>query len=701
MNNGVNQAELFRQIRESKGSIYLDLAHQRSFSLNVFQMNALELIEAVQRVKDPDQGLLLMMQSNREAGQQAHRELNRHVHNFVSSSLTLVEHTRVFMRKHYSETELFKTYETQVIATFAKSPVAQFVQGLRNYMLHKGLPPSSMYMKFEGSPGATDGSGTMETGVHYDTASLLDWKDWKAPAREYLELAGENLDIHDFALEYLTLVNQFHKWLSNMLELHYLSDLQELESLQSQFHDVNHNNANNNLEKTIDLPTVQPFSFDSVHSAELDQISLEIMAKIKPINFKQTSDDFPTGRPTLTITDGDMIGPVTFWQEDDDGKNALTFFKYNGKPHGLTEEDYILLENLIDSALKVTWAHTSLSRKFIETTFFDWVREQFPVPQSAFSMRLCDIAREKVRKVEVWAPIANMEVEKGFRFGPVRIEPITEVAMDSIISRLPKPPENQEIEVSKYFEKLRSEFQGFSAVTLSINAEPELAIEKAFQIARDAIGLLTFFSPAAPASYLFNPVALAGNEYIPSLKLISLFEEGFVHHESILPQKIMYWRLSEQQFSSINHELLEKAGSLIIASDLSEFASAVRTSILIYSKGTNLLAPKDRLRSCLTALESILLRHDMEPRAHSIANRMSIIISKNGIDAEDVKKIVQQVYWFLEQPQQMEQSHREIELIALFTNYTYNVLYLALGNVRAFNSKVQFVTEVDRMGSMP
>lgn len=443
MNNGVNQAELFRQIRESKGSIYLDLAHQRSFSLNVFQMNALELIEAVQRVKDPDQGLLLMMQSNREAGQQAHRELNRHVHNFVSSSLTLVEHTRVFMRKHYSETELFKTYETQVIATFAKSPVAQFVQGLRNYMLHKGLPPSSMYMKFEGSPGATDGSGTMETGVHYDTASLLDWKDWKAPAREYLELAGENLDIHDFALEYLTLVNQFHKWLSNMLELHHLSDLQELESLQSQFHDVNHNNGNNNLEKTIDLPTVQPFNFDSVHSAELDQISLEIMEKIKPINFKQTSDDFPTGRPTLTITDGDMIGPVTFWQEDDDGKNALTFFKYNGKPHGLTEEDYILLENLIDSALKVTWAHTSLSRKFIETTFFDWVREQFPVPQSAFSMRLCDIAREKVRKVEVWAPIANMEVEKGFRFGPVRIEPITEIAMDSIISRLPKPPENQ------------------------------------------------------------------------------------------------------------------------------------------------------------------------------------------------------------------------------------------------------------------
>lgn len=54
MNKAVTTAELFRQIRESEGSGYLNRAHQRSFSLNVFQMNALELIEAAHRVKDPD-----------------------------------------------------------------------------------------------------------------------------------------------------------------------------------------------------------------------------------------------------------------------------------------------------------------------------------------------------------------------------------------------------------------------------------------------------------------------------------------------------------------------------------------------------------------------------------------------------------------------------------------------------------------------
>ncbi|HBL5002679.1 TPA: hypothetical protein LR172_004626, partial [Enterobacter cloacae] len=225
--------------------------------------------------------------------------------------------------------------------------------------------------------------------------------------------------------------------------------------------------------------------------------------------------------------------------------------------------------------------------------------------------------------------------------------------------------------------------------------------ERAFQIARDAVGLLTFFSPSAPTSYLFNPVALSGAEYIPSSKLITLFEGGYGHYEGILPKKIAYWRLSAQQIKALNTDIFETAGSLIIDDELSEFAAAVRGSILTYTKGTNLLASKERLRSCLSALEMILLRHDMEPRAHCIAKRMSVIISMNGIDdANEVKRIAQQIHWLLEQPQQTELSHRENELISLFTNYTYNVLYLALGNARTFHSKKQFINEVDRIGNI-
>jgi len=698
MNRTVSAAEILEKIEESKGTDFLNRAHQRSFSYNIFQMNALELIEAAYRVKDPDQGLLLMMDNNREAGLQAHRELNRHVHNFVSSSLTLVEHTRVFMRKHYIDTPLYKTYEKQVNATFANSPVAQFVQGLRNYMLHKGLPNSSMYLRFESNPGAKNGSGTMETGVNYDTASLLDWKDWKAVARNYLELSGENLDIHEFTLEYLALVNQFHEWLNATLEMHHSSDIQELHQLQAQFNDIRSANDQINSDAQSDLVNKEPFISTSDHSIELDRISLELIGKIQELHFKNNSQDFPTKRPTIPITDRELIGSISFWGEDTDGRPAFSFFQHDGKPYGFVGEDYEYLDKLIDAAMKSEWTRTSLSRDFVEMTFFDWVRQQFPAVQVSFSVSLRDIAREKVTTVEVWAPIANMEVEKAFDFGPIHIESLTAEKLGNLRSKLPSPPPEQEQQIDQYFEKLRQDFQGYAMATVSIEAEPKFALERAFQIAQDAVGLLTFFSPAALSINIFNPVALSGAEYIPVSKLMTIQENGFSHNERILPTQVGYWRLSAERVSELNSDLLEAAASLVMTEGLSEFALAVRTSILIHSKGLSLLASKERLRSCLSALEFILLKHDMEPRAHSITNRMSIILSVLGVNSEDVKKTIQRIYWLLEQPQRIEYGHRENEFITSFTTYAYNVLHVALSHIHTFQHKVQFVTEVDRMG---
>jgi hypothetical protein len=698
MNRPITAADLFRQIRESEGSGYLARAHQRSFSLNVFQMNAVELIEAAQRVKDPDQGMVLMMEKNREAGLQAHRELNRHVHNFVSSSLTLVEHTRVFMREHYAGTEFLATYEKQVIAIFAKSPIAQFVQGLRNYMLHRGLPNSSMFIKFATSPGASDGSGTMETGVQYDTASLLDWKDWKSVARTYIEQAGEHLDVHEFAQEYLTLVNQFHGWLDATLAIHHHSDLQELNQLQVQLQAISPTIEPISPTKPPDSPSIEPFGFTSVQTAELDRLSLDLLGKIRELHLKQATQEFPTERPAIQITDRELIGPITFRGQEANGGAALMFLQHEGKSYGLVEDDYKSLDNLTDAVLKAVWARRSLSRKFVETAFFDWARQQFPAVQLSFSEALTDAARETVTNIEVWAPIANMEVEQGFDFGPVRIESITAAVMENLRSRAPSPRSEQEQEVGQFFEKLRGEIQGYAVAIVSIEAEPEFAMERALQIAQDALGLLTFFSPAAPRSYLFSPVALAGAEYVPTSKLIALHEGGFRHSESVLPKRVGHWRLSTQQISALNSDLLETAASLVVSEGLSEFALAVRASILIYSKGATLVAPQDRLRNCLSALEGILLRHDMEPRAHSIANRMSFLLARGGADGENVKKIVQQIYWFRDQPPLTEQGHRESELITTFTSYAYHVLHAALGNVQTFRSKVQFVVEVDRIG---
>lgn len=700
MNESNTAADLRRRITESAGSGYLDRAHQRTFSLNVFQMNAVELMEAAQRVKDPDQGMALIMEKNREAGLQAHRELNRHVHNFVSSALTLVEHTRVFMRKHYAETDLLGTYEKQVVATFAQSPVAQYVQGLRNYMLHRGLPKSSMFMKFRSNPGAADGSVTAETGVHYETASLLDWKDWKPVARTYLEQAGEQLDVHEFAQDYLTLVNQFHSWLDATLAEHHRSDLQELGQLQAQLQAISPTRRPVSV-APAEAPgsvAVEPFTFTSTQTAELDQISSGLRSKIRELHVQQTPQGFPTERPRTTITGSELIGPIKGWGQEASGKPVFMFIHHEGKPYGLSQSDYTGLDGLIDTVMKSSWARSSLSREFVEDAFVDWARQRFGADGPHFSEMLRTTARERITAIEVWAPIANVEVEQGFHFGPVRIEPITAAVMENLWSRVPPARPEQEHQVSQMFEELRKEIQGYAAVVVSMEAEPALAQERGLRIAQDTVDLLRFFSPAAPRSFLFSPVALTGAEYVPASTLIVLHEGGFELNKGVMPERLGFWRLPAQQISELMSGLMSAAASLVLPDGLNEFALAVRASILTYSKGTTLVNALDRLRNCLSALEGVLLRHEMEPRAHSVANRMSFVLARGGPEREAVKQIVRQIYWLQGRPQLTAQSRREDELVTVFTSYAYDVLCVALRNTPTFSSKVQFVTEVDRVG---
>jgi hypothetical protein len=693
-------ADLLHNIRDSAGSRYLNRAHERSFSINVFQMNAVELMGATQRVKDPDQGIALMMQKNREAGQQAHRELNRHVHNFVSSALTLVEHTRGFMRKHYTGSDLLAIYENQATTAFAQSPVAQFVQDLRNHMVHRGLPNSSMFMTFTTDPDAKDGSGSAETGVRYNTASLLDWKGWRPVARNYIEQAGEHLDIQEFVREYLALVNQFNGWLDITLAEHHQSDLQELGQLQAQLEAISWTNQPISIGpgEASDYAAIEPFEFTSAHTIELDQTSISLLGKIRELHFQQTTREFPTERPTTLITEHEIVGPITFWGRDANGDAAFMFIQHEGKSYGLSESDYKSLDSLTEAVMKSTWARASLSREFVENTFCDWARQRFGTDGQSFPEALSTAARNSVTEVEIWAPIANFEVEHAFEFGSVRIESISASVMENLRSRVASTRPDQEQQVGLLFEKLRDDIQGYAAVVIPMDAEPIVAQQRAQQIAQDVVGLLSFFSPAARPAFMFSPVALKGAEYIPSSKLIVLSEHSFILNESILPKHLGFWRLRAEEISELKSGLLDTAASLVLLEGLSEFAQTVRASLLTYSKGITLAAPHDRLRNCLSALEGVFLRHEIEPRAHCIANRMSFLLAHKKAAQEAIRQVVRQIYWLQSQSRLEALSRRENELIIEFTSYAYDALSSALANTQTFSAKARFLMEVDKAG---
>ncbi len=591
-------------------------------------------------------------------------------------------------------------YDTQVAATFAQSSVAQFVQGLRNYMLHRGLPNSHMFMTFTATPGATDNSGTTETGIRISTTSLLDWDGWKPAARTYLEKAGADLDVQEFAQEYLALASQFQGWLEASIADHHRRELEELDELHLDLEaaDPEPRPATASVAKPSALgqEVASDFTFGQIDN--LDEIALELFGKVREVHLRKLAHGFPSEREAITITNQELVWPAVYWGQEEDGTAALAFIQRDGKNFGLSQSNYESLETLVACVKKSAWARESISDEFTEEVFIDWARARSQSGASVpFSVELTNVVREKVIPVEVWAPIAHMEVEEAFSFGPVRIEPVTAALMERLAAMVTSEKTEQQDKARQLLDSMKRKFQGLAAVLVRLTAEPKMAQDRALQLAQDAVGLLRFFSTPAAASYLFSPLSLNGAEYIPIVRLIVIHENGLIYSESVLPKQIEEWRLSKQQLSELQTDLFATAASLVTSAGLSEFALAVRASILAYSKSTTFVDPLDRLRNCVSAVEGVLLKHELEPRAHSIANRIALLIG-GAEDSEPLKQTVRQIYWLQGQPS-LHRLHRgEDELIFAFTTYAHHVLCLALGNIANFRSKSQFLDGVDRIG---
>jgi hypothetical protein len=373
-----NRGDLLKEIRSSRGMEHINRSHQRTFTHNIFRMNAQELIEITRRVNDPDEGIRLMAVDNEEAGQQTHREVTRRVHNFAAAAVTLVDHTRIFMRENYGGTPILDRYQAKIDADVANDPLARFVKDLRNYMLHKGLPNSEMYLKFESNPDLPGGGGALETGIHIRTAPLQEWPKWSATARKFIKECGEFIDIRTVAEAYTDTISSFHGWLQGELDQFHSDDLDELRALQESMiqQEAAANPAPAAPAEMTDASREgvdgreQDFSFALGRAATLDAAATALLRKVRQIDLEaQRGDGFASERPPgATITDQEMLSVPLFWGNDVAGRRVFVFIYKGGARFGLDEEAFAGMEALTESVLKSDWARRTLSRGFVEKT---------------------------------------------------------------------------------------------------------------------------------------------------------------------------------------------------------------------------------------------------------------------------------------------------------------------------------------------
>ena len=670
-------------------------------------MNAQELIEITRRVHDPDEGLRLMFLQNREAGQQTHREVTRRVHNFVAAALTLVEHTRIFMREHYSDTPVFDRYQAKVDAEFAQEPLVRFVQDLRNFMLHNGLPNSEMYLHFESNPDLPQG-GTMETGIHIKAAPLLEWKKWAAPARTFIENSGEFVDIRTFAEVYTDRIVAFHDWLQGELDQFHRADLDELRALQEFMNRLAPSAVvpQSSSAGMIEMPknsagvTEEEFTFAPDRAAALDAAALSIFGKIRKIDLLPLhSDGFASQRPAgPTITDQEMLGAPIVWGNDVTGRRVFVFAYKEGGTFGVNEEDFAEVETLIDSVLKSGWARRTLSRSFIEKTVVKWLQSKFNSAETgSLSETLIKDSREFVQPLVLWAPIAHLEVQASFAIGPAEIATLTKAMIDELETRALSNALQQRENIAVFFDGLRKRMQGLAAVLFKMDGEAEKVKEDGEAIARIAVGLLRFFSPAAVNFPMVCASALLGAEVVPSSNLLVFGEGSFAYSESVLfPNSPPDWRISEAALLNMRPGL-EVVGTLVRPEGLSAFALAVRSSLLLFSRGTTFPSPAERLTYTLSSIEALLLRHFAEPVEFDVGERMALLLAQQGAGREDILRNVREAYRLRGRQDISPLSPHEMGSVATFLRHAHRVIAIALSNLERIGTVPEFVNSIEAL----
>jgi hypothetical protein len=680
---------VMKAIRECRGMSFLNEQQMRTFSTNILRMNGTELLAATARLHDEEVGLDLMGANNRDASSQAHRELKRHLHNFVTSAMTLVDHTRVMLNELYEGQPIHKEILRKITATVGSAPVCKFVQDMRNYMVHKGLPNSEMY--FQGTN--VDGKFIFKTGVRINKASLLEWSGWKALSKVYLEKVGDYVEIQEFTQKYLDEVNAFSSWLEEVLEAHHAFDISHLHELQLFHQPYPEERERQDTSESPDSAA----GVSADRRQKVDSMAGSLFNKITQFELPSRNGGvtpFTTHRKVLTLTDQNDFKDVVVHDMDINGVPVVLFIHEAGISYGLSEVDMEQLRELFNAISAEPWVAQRFDCDFLTETFIFWARESRQTREAGLFLDFLQAkASKEVVMYEVYYPIAHFEVEHAFEFGEVIIEPLTGSFFNNVESKLSPAAAQGGHEFSKVMTQLRDRYEGFAAVKLKVEAHPSMIHKTSYSKAIDCVDLVRFFAPWSASALGRSPLALKGSEFTPSQNFIALSSTGFMSYEGVRPEFAACWRLPELGLEALINKGLGKASTLIDVFKLTEFEKKVRSGLILFSKGCTMASSADRLRYTLLAAEEVYLSHSQEHAESCVAKRISKLIRFEDVDQKAVYDSISKAYYVQGDVELVSPLTREALDIA--TLAIYQSILVALNNIDAFGDKKSFISALE------
>lgn len=190
-----------------------------------FVKNEQELLALLAAIEVNDRDIALTMASNvgpEGPRREFYTELFRLLHNYVASAVTLIDHTRKLVSS-YAGTPMKAEYEDR-IQRIRDGGLGPFIAKLRVYVVHVGLPAVGVSVRVENGVGMT-------TRAYVARDRALEWDDWPADARAYLEQQAPQLPLRALVVQYGKIVEELYGWFYAQFPLLHATDIREVNAL--------------------------------------------------------------------------------------------------------------------------------------------------------------------------------------------------------------------------------------------------------------------------------------------------------------------------------------------------------------------------------------------------------------------------------------------------------------------------------------
>jgi hypothetical protein len=178
-----------------------------AFAFRLHHANYQEIKRLMKAIAADEETILRLWDvENRTALDNVIEEATRLLFNFLSSANALVDHTRLHVRKLYASSPFLEEYQAQLAQRLAKTPLRRFVQGLRNYSLHRRIPIVTATLTWK--PGQP-----LKNQLMLDMSELARWRRWDGTSKKYMATLGEHHPLEQLLDDYMTLITSFYEWL--------------------------------------------------------------------------------------------------------------------------------------------------------------------------------------------------------------------------------------------------------------------------------------------------------------------------------------------------------------------------------------------------------------------------------------------------------------------------------------------------------